>query len=261
MEKFIIRIGAKPKLLLCLLAIAMFSTASGAAPIVLGTSSSFGILAGSTITNTGDTSIDGDIGIWPSNASSITGFPPGSYTGSLHAGDGVAQQAQSDAAVAYNNLAGLVMTQDLTGLDLGSMTLTSGVYRFSTSAQLTGGLSLDAQNDPDAYFVFQIGSTLTTADSSAVVLLNAPVGFDSVYWQVGSSATLGIGTAFTGSILADQSITLNGGTMYGRALALNGAVTIAAQETIIVPEPATMALLVFGAGFVVRKAKGIRQKG
>ncbi len=224
----------------------------------LGSASSFGILAGSAITSNGNTSIDGDIGIWPDSASSITGFPPGFYTGTIHAGNSVAQQAQSDAVATYNGLAGLAMTHDLTGVDLGGMTLTEGIYSFSSSAQLTGGLTLDAQNNPNAVFIFQIGTTLTTAGDSAIMMLNAPTEFAGIYWQVGSSATLGIGTDFMGSILADQSITLNGGSLLGRAIALNGAVTIAEQQTIIVPEPATMAMLIFGAGFMSRKLRKTR---
>lgn len=254
------KIACKPRLLsLCLLAIALLSINAYAAVVDLGTAASFGVLAGSAITSTGNTSIDGDIGIWPDTASSVTGFPPGFYTGVIHAGDAVAQQAQLDALAAYNGLAGMAYTMDLSGQDLGGMTLTPGVYSFSSSAQLTGGLTLDAQNNPNAMFVFQIGSTLTTTTEAAVLMINAPDGFSNQYWQVGSSATLGVDTEFEGTILAFSSITLNGGSLDGRAIALNGAVNIAAQETIIVPEiipePATIALLIFGAGFVSRKVR------
>ncbi len=243
---------------LCLLAIALLSINSYAAIVDMGSASSFGILASSAITNNGSVSIDGDIGISPNTASSITGFPPGFYTGTMYAGDGVSLQARNDAVAAYNGLAGMAVSQDLTGQDLGGLTLTSGVYKFSSSAQITGGLTLDAQNDPEAYFVFQIGSTLTTASTAGVIILNAPATFSNVYWQVGSSATLGIGTTFVGSILADQSISFGGGTLYGAAIALNGAVTIAGQQSIIVPEPATIAMLIFGAGFVTRKLRKTR---
>ncbi len=243
-------IETRPRLLsVCLLALALLAINSYAA-VDLGAASSFGLLAGSAITNSGDTTIDGDVGIWPNTESSITGFPPGLYTGTLHGGDAVAMQAQLDALSVYNDLAIMDMTQSLTGEDLGGQTLTEGVYNFTSSAQLTGSLTLDAQNNPDAVFVFQIGSTLTTASDSAITILNAPENFDGIYWQVGSSATLGTGTDFIGTILADTSITLNGGSLLGRAIALNGAITIAAQQTIIVPEPATIAILIFGTGFI-----------
>ena len=115
----------------------------------------------------------------------------------------------------------------MTGQDLGGLTLTSGVYTFSTSAQLTGTLTLDAQNNHDSVFIFQIGSTLTTASNSSVVVINAPPNFCNKYWQVGSSATLGTDTQFVGNILALQSITLNtGASVYGRLFARNGAVTL-----------------------------------
>ncbi len=154
----------------------------------LGTTATFAVLGGSTVTNTGSTVLTGDLGVWPGLA--ITGFPPGIVTGTTHAGDAVAQQAQSDLTTAYNNLAGQACGTDLTGQDLGGMTLTPGVYCFSTSAQLTGTLTLNAQGNPSAVFVFQIGSTLTTASSSVVQVINGGSNCN-VFWQVGSSATLG----------------------------------------------------------------------
>ena len=192
----------------------------------LGQANSFGVLGASAVTNTGSTVIMGDLGIWPNNADSITGFPPGSYTGTLHAADAVALGAQSDATTAYNNLAGQAYDVDLTGQDLGGLTLTPGVYRFSSSAQLTGTLTLDAQGDSSAAWVFQMGSTITTASSSSVVVINGGSPCN-VFWQVGSSATLGTTTAFKGTIIALESITINNGaTLEGRALARNGAVTL-----------------------------------
>jgi len=192
---------------------------------VLGTAQSFAVLAGSTVTNTGATTVAGDLGVDPGLA--VTGFPPGLVTaGTIHAGDGVSLQAQSDVTTAYITLASEVPTQDLTGQDLGGLTLTPGVYRFSSSAQLTGALTLDAQDDPLAVFVFQIGSTLTTASNSSVLVVNG-AGDCSIYWQVGSSATLGTTTAFRGNILALTSITLaTGATVSGRVLARNAAVTM-----------------------------------
>jgi type VI secretion system secreted protein VgrG len=202
------------------------------APIPLGTAGSFSVLAGSTVTNTGptvvsaDSGVGGNLGVSPGTA--VTGFPPGSVTppGTQHAADAVAGQAQADLTVAYNTAAGLPCDANLTDQDLGGLTLTTGVYCYNSSAQLTGPLALNAQGDPDAVFVFQIGSTLTTASNSSVVLLNGAQACN-VYWQVGSSATLGTGTAFSGNILALTSITANtAAQVQGRLLARNGAVTL-----------------------------------
>ncbi len=190
----------------------------------LGTTQTFAVLGGSTVTNTGATVLNGDLGVWPGLA--ITGFPPGVVNGTTHAGDAVALQAQSDLVTAYNDLAGQACDTDLTGQNLGGLTLPAGVYCFSTSAQLTGTLTLDAQGDANAVFVFQIGSTLTTASSSVVQIINGGSNCN-VFWQVGSSATIGTGTAFEGSILALTSITLNtSANVAGQLLARNGAVTL-----------------------------------
>lgn len=193
---------------------------------ILGTAQTFAVLAGSAVTNTGPSVISGDLGVWPGTA--ISGFPPGLVTGgTIHVADAVAMQAQGDLTTAYNTLAGMAVTQDLTGQDLGGLTLTSGVYFFSTSAQLTGTLTLDTQGNPNSLFVFQIGSTLTTASNSVVATINGPDDCH-IYWQIGSSATLGTGTLFQGNILALASITMNTGAsiLDGRALARNGAVTL-----------------------------------
>lgn len=192
----------------------------------LGTASSFAVLAGSTVTNTGPTTINGSLGI-ASNAA-ITGFlPVVAARGIIHTSDAVAFRAQSDLATAYDFAAGEASNFNLTGTDLGGLTLTPGVYTFASSAQLTGKLTLDGQGDPNAVFLFQIGSTLTTAGGSSVVSVNGGMG-DSVFFQVGSSATLGVNTAFEGNILALTSITLNTGSTIGcgRALARNGSVTL-----------------------------------
>jgi hypothetical protein len=190
----------------------------------LGTAESFAVLAGSTATNTGLTVVTGDLGVWP--GTTITGFPPGIVIGTTYAGNAVAQQAQSDVTVAYNDLAGRACDADLTGTDLGGLTLTQGVYCFSSAAQLTGQLTLDAEGSGDALFIFQIGSTITTASNSSVLVINGGTECN-VYWQVGSSATLGTSTAFGGNILALTSITLNTDTVVsGRVLAQNGAVTM-----------------------------------
>jgi type VI secretion system secreted protein VgrG len=190
----------------------------------LGTAASYAVLGGQSVTNTGPTVITGNLGVSPGSA--VTGFPPGIVVGEVHAGDAEAVQAQADNTIAYLNLAGQPCTQSLTDQDLGGKTLTTGVYCFSTSAQLTGPLILDAQGDPNAVFIFQMGSTLTTASNSSVQIINGGSSCN-IYWQVGSSATLGTQTTFVGNILALTSITMNtSATMAGRALARNGSITM-----------------------------------
>jgi Ice-binding-like/VPDSG-CTERM motif len=199
----------------------------------LGTANNFAVLAGSTITSTGASVINGgNVGLSPGTA--ITGFPPATVTPpfTTFVADAVALQAQNDLFAAYNAAAGFAPNQTLTGQDLGGLTLTPGVYFFASSAQLTGVLTLNNEGNPDAVFIFQIGSTLTTASDSSVVTINdgSISGLTpgiSVFWQVGSSATLGIGTDFEGNILANTSITADtGATIDGRLLAKNGAVTL-----------------------------------
>jgi len=181
------------------------AAAAAAAP-PQGTEQSFAVLGGSTVTNTGPTIITGNLGLSPGTA--VTGFPPGIVTGgTTHAADAVALQAQNDTTTAYNNLAGQTCTSDLTGQDLGGKTLVPGVYCFSSSAQLTGALTLDAGGDTSAVWVFKTGSTLTTASNSSVLVINGGQPCN-VFWQVGSSATLGTTTSFIGNILALTSITL-----------------------------------------------------
>jgi hypothetical protein len=198
------------------------------AQVTLGTAQNYAVLGGSTVTNTGATVVTGDVGLSP--GSSVTGFPPGIVVGgSIHISDGPANQAQVDLTAAYNAAAGLPCNTDLTGQDLGGMTLTPGVYCFSTSAQLTGTLTLNFQGNANAQFVFKIGSTLTTASASSVSLTNTGAAScpPNVFWQVGSSATFGTGSTFDGNVLALSSITLTtGANLNGRALARNGAVTL-----------------------------------
>jgi hypothetical protein len=192
----------------------------------LGQAESFAVLGATAVTNTGATVINGDVGIWPNTASSITGFPPGVVNGTVHAGDAVALQAQSDLITAYNFVAGQSCDEDLTGQDLGGMVLVPGVYCFSDEAQLTGTLTLDSLGDGAAVFVFQIGSTLTTASNSRVELVNGGSQCN-IFWQVGSSATLGTTSLVEGNILALASITATtGSSITGRALAREGAVTL-----------------------------------
>jgi hypothetical protein len=244
---------------LCLLIPLLFAASANADPINLGNAASFAVLAGQTVTNTGPTVIIGNVGVSPGTA--ITGFPPGLVNGTIHSADALAAQAQASLTNAYNVAAGLAPTRTLTGQDLGGLTLTPGVYFFSSSAQLTGTLTLNALGDPNAAFVFQIGSTLTTASNSSVVFINGGVG-NNTFWQVGSSATLGTTTLFTGNILALTDIHLNTGAdiRCGRALARNGEVTMDTNDVFIntpgcestgatgpVPEPSSFLLLATGA--------------
>jgi len=197
--------------------------AAAGAPVGLGTAASFAVLAGTTVTNTGASVISGDVGVSPGTA--VVGFPPGIVNnGTIHAADAVAAQAQADVTTAYNDAAGRSTTAAVTA-DLGGQTLVSGVYTAATLG-LTGTVTLDAQGDPNAVFVFQAASTLITASSSVVALIN---GADAcnVYWQVGSSATLGTNSAFVGTVLALTSVAATtSATIDGRLLARNGAVTL-----------------------------------
>jgi hypothetical protein len=217
-------------------------------PIDLGTAASYAVLTGSTVTNTGATILQGDLGVWPGTA--ITGFPPGILTsGAVQAGGAAAMQAQADLATSYDFAASEGCDSTLTGQDLGGLTLTPGVYCFASSAQLTGHLTLNAQGDPNALFLFKIGSTLTTAANSDVSFSNGDGG-RNVDWQVGSSATLGSGTVFAGNILAFTSITLNTGADIetGSALARNGAVTMDTNQitnapVTVTPEPSFLGVI------------------
>jgi len=181
------------------------------------------VLGASAVTNTGGTAITGDLGV-SSPGISPTGFPPGTITGTTHSGDASSAQAQSDLTPAYNSLAGKTCDTPLTGQDLGGRTLTQGVYCFTSSAQLTGTLTLTG--NASSVFIFKIASSLNTASNSSVVMTGGSLA-RNVYWQVGSSASLGSGTAFKGNILALTSVSLaTGASLSGRALARNGAVTM-----------------------------------
>ena len=199
----------------------------------LGTTVNFSILAGTGITNTGGTvitgtaALPGDLG---SSTATIGGFPPGIVVppGVIHTiNDGPTITAKNDLTTAYNNLAGRTASVNLTGQNLGGLTLIPGVYNFSSSAQLTGTLNLNGLGNPNSVFIFNIGSTLTTASASVVSLINGAQG-GNVFWRVGSSATLGTSTLFAGDILAQASITLTTGSKItcGAAWASTGAVTL-----------------------------------
>jgi uncharacterized repeat protein (TIGR01451 family) len=213
---------------LAVAAAALIGTQSGAraatAPVPLGTAANFAVLAGSTITNTGPTTINGDLGLSP--GTSVTGFPPGQVNGTIYAADSVALQAQADLTAAYNNAAARTVSATIP-VELGGTTQTPGVYDSAAGTfGITGTLTLDAQGDPNAVFIFTAASTLITASASNVSLINGAQA-SNVFWVVGSSATLGTSSTLQGNILALTSITVTTGTtINGRALARNGAVTL-----------------------------------
>jgi hypothetical protein len=195
-------------------------------PITLGSLTGFRILAGSTVANTGPTSVDGDIGVWAGTA--VTGFPPGTLTGTIYTGPGAgpAQTAQSDLTIAYNEAAGKPPGTSVSG-NIGGLTLAPGVYTATSSLAISSGdLTLTGLGDSNAVFIFQIASTLTVT-SGRLVILTGGAQAANVFWQVGSSATLGTGSDFSGIIMALASITLEtGATLHGRALASTGGVTL-----------------------------------
>jgi hypothetical protein len=195
------------------------------ASFILGRAASYAALASSTVTSTGNSVLTGDIGTSP--GASITGFGPGVYTGAIHAADSASLLAQNDLINAYNLLAGLPCNVNLSGTNLGGLVLAPGVYAFASSAALSNvALTLEGTQSPNDAWVFQIASTLTTDSSSSIILTNGSRS-SNVFWQVGSSATLGQDSAFVGSILAYSSVTVNiAVSVDGRALALNGAVTL-----------------------------------
>src|SRR6202158_210244 len=219
------------KLLLVIYMLSMGSLGWAQSAPPLGSAQSFAVLGASTVTSTGPTVITGDLGVSPGTA--VTGFPPGKVTGgTLHAGDATATAAQAAAHTAYANLVAQPCGTNLTGKTLGNspgaVTLSPGVYCFNSSAQLTGILTLTGSR----VYVFQIKSTLTTASNSSVVLAKGATA-GNVFWQVGSSATLGTNTAFEGSILADISDTVaTGASVTGRVFALTGAVTLAGGRVV-----------------------------
>lgn len=183
----------------------------------------FSVLAGSTVTNTGSTTVAGDVGVSPGTA--VTGFPPGLAAGAIHSADGAAAQAQTALTTGYLDAEGRSGGTTVAG-DLVGKTLTAGVYKSTSSLALSGDVTLDAQGNPAAVFIFQISSTLITGSGSHVILANGASACN-VFWQVGSSATLGTNSVFKGNILALTSITITtGANLEGRALARNGAVTL-----------------------------------
>jgi hypothetical protein len=216
-------------------------SATGLATVPLGAAANFAILAAAAVTNTATpTTITGDVGLWP--GTSMTGFPPGIVNGAIHVNDTTAQAGEAALAIAYNDARGRVGAFTPAVGNIGGLVFAPGLYRSGTSTAISGGgnLTLDAGGDPNAVFIFQIASTLTTSSGFGVTLAGGAKA-SQIFWQVGSSATIGVGSHFAGNILANTSITLvSGAVLDGRALAGavsgTGAVTMD-DNTVVLPAP------------------------
>jgi len=196
--------------------------------VALGSAAGFAVLAGSTVTNTGSSTVTGDVGVSPGTA--VTGFPPGTVVGTIHAADTAAASGIADLTIAYNDAAGRTLCPVSVAGNLGGQTLTPGLYKSTSGLQITSGdLTLDARGNANAVFIFQMASTLTTTEGRQVILAGGARAAN-VFWQVGSSATIGTNSTFVGTIMADQAVTLNtGASLDGRAMARIGAVTLDAS--------------------------------
>lgn len=213
-----------------------FTTAACShAPVNLASAAAFAVLGGSTVTNTGPTSVTGDLGVSPGTA--VTGFGPGAVVGTQHVNNPTSAQAQADLTTAYNDAAGRTLCPITVADNIGGQTLPPGLYKSTSTLSVSSGdLTLDAQGDADAVWIFQIASSLTTTAGRQVILAGGAKS-SNIFWQVGSSATLGTTTSFQGTIMADQAITLNtGATLNGRVLARIDGVTLD-SNTIVKPAP------------------------
>ena len=200
---------------------------AGQAPVNLGSAGSFAVLAGTTITSTAGGTINGDVGVWP-GTDFVAGVPPVIVNGTVHLGDSIADQAQGDLTTAYNDAAGRTLVSSHPTGELGGKTLAPGLYKSASgSFDITSvDLTLDAQGNPNAVWIFQMASTLTVGTGRQVILAGGAQACN-IFWQVGSSATLGTTSVFKGNILASTAITVKtGARLDGRALARNAAVTL-----------------------------------
>jgi ice-binding like protein/PEP-CTERM motif-containing protein len=254
---------------LSLLLLPLLALSTYADSVNLGMAGSYAVLAGSAVTNTLATTLTGNLGIYPGSALSGAGTIT-FVSGTTNVNNAAALKAQSDLTAGYLEAQNLTSTGTLTGTDLGGLTLTAGVYSFTSSADLATGMTLTLEGTPGALFVFQIGSSLTTGSRSSVIFINSltgkPMNDPNIFWQVGSSATLGTSTAFEGNILALASITLNTSASItcGSALAQTGAVTLQGNTitncgsgATTVPEPGTMSLM--GSGLAILAGAAFRK--
>lgn len=211
------------------------ATTGSQTSVVLAAAEVFTVLGGSTVTSTGATAVTGDLGVSPGTA--VTGFPPGTVTGTIHAGNATSALAMTDLTAAYNSAAARTLAPVTVAGNLGGLTLPPGLYKSTSSLSISSGdLTLDAQGNANAVFIFQMASTLTTT-SGRKVILSGGAKSANIFWQVGTSATLGTTTEFKGTIMANQSITLNtGASLNGRALARIGAVALAGNA-VVMPTP------------------------
>jgi hypothetical protein len=235
-----------PVLTFVLLAAALFGgslpVTAAQDPVALGVAGKFAVLAGSTVTSGGATAITGDLGVWP--GTSVAGFPPGNVTGTMHVTDPTAQAAQGDLTTAFNDAEGRTLAPVSVAGNIGGRTLPAGLYKSTSALEISAGnLTLDGGGDPNAVFIFQIATTLITS-SGRQVILTGGARAKNVFWQVGTSATIGSTSAMKGTILADQSISLGtGASLVGRALARIGGVSLlgnaiirpAASENLFAP--------------------------
>lgn len=214
------------------------------APVALGSAATFGVLGATTVTSTGDTIIFGDLGV--STGTTVTGSP--GVIGTLHLGDPIAAQAQADLTVAYNDAAGRTVAPVSVAGNLGGQTLAPGLYKSTSSLEISSG-DLTLAGDANAVWIFQMVSTLVTTTGRQVILSGGAQPAN-IFWQVGSSATIGVSSVFKGTIMADQSITMNtGATLEGRALARVGQVALDAN-TITVPNTVIPAVMLVSAAVV-----------
>lgn len=201
----------------------------GLGGVNLRSAGGYAVLASTTVTNTGQTVVKGKLGLSP--GSSVTGFPPGRLIGTMHITDPAAAQAKHDLTMAYLNAAGRTLCPVSVSGNLGGKTLAPGLYKSTSGLAISSGdLTLDAHGHSNAVWIFQMASTLVTTAGRAVILTHGAQAAN-VYWQVGTSATIGVNSTFVGTILAHVSIAMKtGATLHGRALAQIGAVTMASAR-------------------------------